>query len=316
MLRRASIGFWLLGLALAAVPAHTAETVKKGAASGAFVVDPPTLVSLGFAWTIEGDDDRNARVESSYRITESGTAERPIVIKGAGDGEAVFDGEGCANLFNLMGGSHHFFEGITVRNANVAFLLGIKSIAGASGFTLKYSRIEDVGRGVQADWSGSKNFYIADNVLIGRHDPEKMMGWNGAPWAGLPGFPERLDSEYAVKVYGQGHVVAYNRIEHWHDGIDVATYGVPDGAPDAVSDLLQFGLQRLPSESRKGGVVPMEFAGRRSGGGLHGVSTGAALPDVRGIPRGGRAGPAQHSLGLRCFRAGRTAGRPRSATRL
>ncbi len=86
------------------------------------------------------------------------------------------------------------------------------------------------------DWSGSKNFYIADNVFIGRHDPNKMMGWNGAPWDKLPGFPERLDSEYAIKVYGQGHVVARNYIANWHDGVDFATYGNPDGTPNAIAD--------------------------------------------------------------------------------
>jgi len=35
-------------------------------------------------------------------------------------------------------------------------------------------------------------------------------------------------SEYAVKVYGAGHVVAYNAIANFHDGVDVATYGNPD----------------------------------------------------------------------------------------
>ena len=132
---------------------------------------------------------------------------------------------GCQNLFNLMGGNYNYFEGITVRNTNVAFLLGIKGIAGASGFTLKRSKIYDVGRAVQDDWSGSKNFYIADNTFIGRHDPNKMMGWTGALWEKFPGFPELLTSEYAIKVYGQGHVVAYNYIANWHDAIDVATYG-------------------------------------------------------------------------------------------
>src|ERR1043166_8284942 len=124
----------------------------------------------------------------SYFLTQTGTAERPIVIKAAGDGEAIFDGDGAENLFNLMAANYHYFEGLTVRNTNVAFLLGIKNIAGASGFTLKRSRIENVGRGVHDDWSGSKNFYIADNVFIGRHDRDKMMGWNGAPWDKLPGF--------------------------------------------------------------------------------------------------------------------------------
>ncbi len=174
--------------------------------------------------------------DGTYYLTQDGTAEKPIVIKAAGDGEVVFDGDGAQNLFNLMGADYNYFEGITVRNTNVAFLLGIKDIAGSSGFTLKRSRIENVGRAVQADWSGSKNFYIADNVFIGRHDPDKMMGWNGAIWEKLPGFPERLDSEYAIKVYGQGHVVTRNYIAHWHDGIDMATYGNPDGTPSPDPD--------------------------------------------------------------------------------
>jgi hypothetical protein len=170
--------------------------------------------------------------DGTYYLTASGTPERPIAIKAAGDGEVIFDGDGAENLFNLMAANYHYFEGITVRNTNVAFLLGIKGITGASGFTLKRSRIENVGRGVHDDWSGSKNFYIADNVLIGRHPADKMMGWTGAVWEKLPGYPERLDSEYAIKVYGEGHVVARNYIANWHDGIDFATYGNPDADPD------------------------------------------------------------------------------------
>ena len=180
--------------------------------------------------------------DGTYYLTASGTPDKPIVIKGAGDGEAIFDGDGCENLFDLMGGNYNYFEGITVRNTNVAFLLGIKGIAGSSGFTLKHSRLYDVGRAVQADWSGSKNFYIADNVLIGRHDPNKMMSWNGQQWAKYPGYPELLLSEYAIKVYGQGHVVAYNYLANWHDGVDVATYGTPDGAPNDISDHVPLAI--------------------------------------------------------------------------
>jgi hypothetical protein len=180
--------------------------------------------------------------DGTYYLTQSGTADKPIAIKAAGDGEVIFDGDGCQNLFNLMGGNYQYFEGITVRNTNVAFLLGIKGIGGASGFTLKHSKVYDVGRAVQDDWSGSKNFYIADNVLVGRHDPHKMMGWIGAPWDKFPGFPELLISEYAIKVYGQGHVVAYNYVANWHDGIDVATYGVPDGAPNDIPDRVPLAI--------------------------------------------------------------------------
>jgi len=180
--------------------------------------------------------------DGTYYLTQSGTPDKPIVIKGADDGEAIFDGDGAQTLFNLMGGNYNYFEGITIRNTNVAFLLGIKNIAGSSGFTLKHCRLYDVGRAVQADWSGSKNFYIADNVLIGRHDPDKMMGWIGPLWAKFPGFPELLKSEYAIKVYGQGHVVAYNYVANWHDGIDIATYGTPDGAPNDIPDRVPLAI--------------------------------------------------------------------------
>jgi hypothetical protein len=180
--------------------------------------------------------------DGTYYLTASGTAERPIVIKGAGDGEAIFDGDGAQNLFNLMAANYNYFEGLTIRNTNVAFLLGIKDIAGSSGFTLKHSKIANVGRAIQEDWSGSKNYYIADNTFIGRHDPDKMMSWIGAIWEKFPGFPELLTSEYAIKVYGQGHVVAHNYLAHWHDAIDVATYGNPDGSPNAIEDRLPVSI--------------------------------------------------------------------------
>ncbi len=172
--------------------------------------------------------------DGTYFLTASGTPDKPIVIKGAGDGEVVFDGDGNNNLFNLLAGNYHYFEGITVRNTTVAFLLGWKSIAGASGFSLVRSRAMDVGRVVQDEWAGSKDFYIVDNVLIGRHDANKLLAWYYRPevWSKFPGFPAPITSEYAIKVYGQGHVVAYNYVANWHDGIDFSTYGTPSSDPD------------------------------------------------------------------------------------
>jgi hypothetical protein len=168
--------------------------------------------------------------DGTYYLTVSGTPEKPIAIKSAGDGEVIFDGDGCQNLFNLLAANYNYFEGITVRNTNVAFLLGLKDVIGASGFTLKHSRVEDIGRAIQDDWSGSKDFYIADNVFVGRHDPNKLLSWWWpAVWGKFSGYPAPITSEYAVKLYGQGHVVAYNSVMNWHDGIDVATYGNPDG---------------------------------------------------------------------------------------
>ena len=49
-------------------------------------------------------------------------------------------------------------------------------------------------------------------------------------------------SEYAIKIYGQGHVVAYNSVSRFHDGIDVATYGNPDGTPNPVRDRMPVSI--------------------------------------------------------------------------
>jgi hypothetical protein len=184
--------------------------------------------------------------DGTYYLTQSGTPDRPIVIKGAGDGEAIFDGNGAATFFNLEAANYNYFEGLTIRNTDVAFLLGIKKIVGASGFTLKHSKLYNVGRAVQDDWSGSKDFYIADNDFDGRHDPNHMLAWSGARWQQFPGYPELLSSEYAIKLYGQGHVVAYNRITNFHDGMDFATYGAPDGTAQPSGDSTREIRDRYP----------------------------------------------------------------------
>ena len=178
----------------------------------------------------------------TYFLTQSGTADEPIVIKAAGDGEPIFDGDGAYNLFNLMAANYNYFEGLTIRNTELAFWAGYKNIAGASGITIKKCKLENVGRGVYSDWSGSKDFYIADNTFVGKFRADILMGFTGRTWQNLPEFAPKLVSEYAVKVYGQGHVVAFNRIMQFHDGVDIATYGNPDGAPNAIQDRLPVSI--------------------------------------------------------------------------
>lgn len=198
-----------------------------------------------------------AGLGGTYYLTAQGTPDRPIVIMAAGDGEVVLDGAGNDTLINVAGGQHHHFEGITFRNSRIAIQAGWKNIAGTSGLTVLRSRFEDVGIGIHTDWSGSRDFYIADNTFVGRHAAsqlapfsparapgEPFAGPHVARWAarGVPAEASELKSEYAIKVYGSGHVVAYNRIENFHDGITHATYGVPDGWPNVPSD-------RVPSSN-------------------------------------------------------------------
>jgi len=178
----------------------------------------------------------------TYFLTQSGTADKPIVIKAAGDGDAIFDGDGAYNLFNVMAANYNYFEGLTIRNTDLAFQGGLKNITGSSGLTIKRCRFENVGRAIYTDWSGSKDYYIADNVMVGRFNANYLMGFTGSTWQMLPEFNPQLVSEYAVKVYGSGHVVAYNSIANFHDGVDVATYGNPDGSPKAIRDRLPVSI--------------------------------------------------------------------------
>jgi hypothetical protein len=190
----------------------------------------------------QGGDAGTAPSDGTFFLTQSGTADKPIVIKAAGDGEVIFDGDGAHNLFNVMAANYNYFEGLTIRNTDIAFLAGLKNITGSSGLTIKKCRFENIGRGIYTDWSGSKNFYIADNVFIGRNRSDFLMGWIGNTWKNLPGFPNRMLSEFAVKVYGSGHVVAYNYVANFHDGIDHATYGDPDGTPNPIRDRLPVSI--------------------------------------------------------------------------
>jgi hypothetical protein len=183
--------------------------------------------------------NRTEPMDGTYYLTQDGTPERPIVIKGAGDGEAIFDGNGNFALFDVRAADYTYFEGLTFRGADYAILAGTQFLLGSKGLTVKHCRFEDVGIGVFTNYSGSNNFYIADNWFIGRNDPNHLIGWSGpqrwARFAGVDGqkFPPVMASYVAVKVYGPGHVVAYNYVANFHDGIDIETYGNPDGSSAA-----------------------------------------------------------------------------------
>jgi hypothetical protein len=170
--------------------------------------------------------------DGTYFLTAKGTPERPIVIKSAGDGEVIFDAAGAHTFFNVMATEHHIFEGITFRNADRVFDAGRRKIAGASDLTIRNCRFEEVGEAVRTEYAGSRNFYIADNVIIGRNDRYRLSGWVAGSYRPDPYGPSSLDSYNAIKVYGSGHVIAYNSIAYFHDGISISTYGTPENHED------------------------------------------------------------------------------------
>lgn len=170
-------------------------------------------------------------------LTLKGTAEKPITIKAAGDGEVVIDGAGNHRLFDVQASTHHIFDGITFRDTDVAMFAGMKEVGGAVGLTVKNCRFENIGFGVWTEYAGSSDFYIADNVFLGRPQQRNLLvGWNRQfrepdPMSGAYGSHE-MRSYYAVKIYGPGHVIAHNSIAFFHDGIGISTYGTPPADPD------------------------------------------------------------------------------------
>jgi hypothetical protein len=176
--------------------------------------------------------------DGSMSLTLKGTPEKPITIKSAGDGEVVIDGENNHRLFDVMASSYHIFEGLTFRNTDVAIFAGQKEVSGAVGLTVKNCRFENIGFGIWTEFAGSSDFYIADNLFIGRDDRFRLIGWGGRPrtpdrisWKEPLYKSHRLVSYYAIKVYGPGHVIARNSIAYFHDAIGISTYGTPPADP-------------------------------------------------------------------------------------
>jgi hypothetical protein len=186
-------------------------------------------------------DPLSAPFTGTLSLSLKGTAEKPITIKGAGDGEAIFDGGGNHKLFDVMATQHHIFEGLTFRNTDVAIFAGEKDVMGAVGLTVRNCRFEDVGAGVWTEYAGSSDFLISDNLLLGREDQMRLIGWNqaGSRAAGI--YPShQLRSFFAIKVYGPGHVIAHNAIAYFHDGICVSTYGPPESDPERQASAIDI----------------------------------------------------------------------------
>jgi len=173
-------------------------------------------------------DPMMAPFDGLMSLALKGTPEKPITIKAAGDGEVIFDGAGNHRLFDVTASTYHIFDGLTIRNTDVAIFAGQKETLGAVGLTVKNCRFEEIGFGVWTEYAGSSDFYIADNLFLGRADRMRLIGWSNP---GIYGAHE-VKSYYAVKVYGPGHVIARNAIAYFHDGIGISTYGTPEKDPE------------------------------------------------------------------------------------
>lgn len=186
-------------------------------------------------------DPLAAPFDGTFTLSLKGTLDQPITIKSAGDGEAIFDGAGNHILFDVMASAHHIFEGLTFRNTDVAILAGKKEVLGATGLAVKNCRFENIGFGVWTEYAGSSDFYIADNLFLGRDDRFRLIGWTGPRWGDIGPYPSHLlTSYYAIKVYGPGHVIAHNAVAYFHDALAISTYGTPESDPERQASSIDI----------------------------------------------------------------------------
>jgi len=155
---------------------------------------------------------------------KSGTAERPIVFRGPADGEAVLetDGvEGRSRIVTLNGAHHLHFEGLTFRNAHTAVYAA--KPRGSDGLVIRRCKIHDVVYGINTGCANSRNWYIADNDIVGIN----------TTWYPRPRDTYMSPGHTGVNVYGRGHVICYNRITRFSDSAAIYNFGPP------VNDVLK-----------------------------------------------------------------------------
>src|SRR6202162_4930019 len=98
-------GLCLTALLISGAVAPAAEKEIKVKA-GEFVIDPPTLINLGFEWVIQGDDNRNATVEVSYRKQGDAQWKQGLPLTRL-QGERIYQDQGVFDVIspNMFAGS-------------------------------------------------------------------------------------------------------------------------------------------------------------------------------------------------------------------
>ncbi len=155
----------------------------------------------------------------SFTAPLRGKPDRPIVLRRAGDGEAILEGSGHgADLLDLNGAEHVHLEGLTLRHARTAIRAGKRGEAGAVGLVVRRCKFHDVVTGIFTYSENSRDWYLADNELVGINPT----------WYPRPGGNKYMEPAHTgINIYGQGIVVAHNRIERFSDALAIANFGVP-----------------------------------------------------------------------------------------
>jgi hypothetical protein len=140
-----------------------------------------------------------------FQVRTAGTAENPIVIRGAGEGTVLDAGCTDCNVLEIYGAGFVHVERLTISGALGAIRF---QTAGAEGNVVRRVHTRDTRLGINAR-PDQKDFYICDNILEGRLSWPLTYQDDGGVHANDDG----------IRVMGFGHVVCHNRIGGFGDAI-------------------------------------------------------------------------------------------------
>ncbi|MBI3922157.1 MAG: right-handed parallel beta-helix repeat-containing protein, partial [Armatimonadetes bacterium] len=146
--------------------------------------------------------------EGTFTVTQSGEPGKPILWRGAGDGETILDGQGAAEkrpgrAVSAVDIHDVWFEGLTICNADYG-IVGHRS----SRLVVRRCHLCNVDYGLTCtnnDNGVVTGFFISDNLIEGP-----------CTWPRTKG----IENPRGIQVTGAGHVVCYNRIRGFADAID------------------------------------------------------------------------------------------------
>ncbi|MCK6474206.1 MAG: hypothetical protein L6R28_21000 [Planctomycetes bacterium] len=188
--------------------AGTKEDPFKGLDAAFAAAAPATLFLLH-----AGKYAKEGAGENTFELNATGEEGKPIIFRGAGDGEAILDGGGTletdGRLVSLKDGIKHiWFEDLTFTGKSYA-IVGHE----CSNLVLRRCKFRNVTKGLTAhngDYNKSQHHWISDNDFVGP-----------TTWPRTKG----IESFTMVYMTGGGHVVAYNKMYNVGDGLHGCGHG-------------------------------------------------------------------------------------------
>jgi len=151
-------------------------------------------------------------IKGALELKKSGEPGKPIIFRGAGDGEAIVDGGGDdttqGRLISAGRIKHIWLEGLTIQGRQYAIVAHE-----GSNWVIRRCKFQKMEKGFTAHNGGynvSRGHFITDNVFIGP-----------TTWPRTKG----IEAPCATYMSGAGHVVAYNRMQNLGDAVHGTGHG-------------------------------------------------------------------------------------------